>query len=958
MIRRHRLLQSRSAFIVICFILLLSLFVPAAASASSIGKMLPSDGSSSNYNDYPLDHYSVETHSPERGMFEIVDKAKDATNSFWDVVISILFLIHVFIAKTFTFIAQEAFAFSYFNLLIDTVSNVIKNVTGISFGNWGTGLWGSFLPIFIEVMIIYICYLLLRSRLLDVFSQIVSFTVVLVLIMAFFVFLGDTLKYINNAVGDINQAAYSTVTTGSYSGNSKSSMTQLSTEVWKQVVIRPYSMLQFDTDQVDASTLSSVLSHAPGTDERDAALEAAAQKYPGVQTGRVPGKFLLLFVNAFLSGFILALYIYLSVMTIWTRMLSIVRSAKTTITLFLALLPGKGVGMSVIQQQIGGVLIAAGSTLLYMLFLSFALVLGQGLYTAVFNVTHNWFAAMGFQVLLLCALLWEVRKRNGNFRNPFSKKDYSSSEKSKKPSIVSRTYKRRSGNDLYNRTLGKPSLLGHANMKTNGVPKRFNPSVLQDGGRNINDAVANSMMLRYQREKDAAEKLSLETGAPLVYSPFVEQVHNNLQNGVKNPFRGLDKDWNKESERLSAVKKAGGNLKDAVLTQGLQPHMNDEQAAETMFRNEASINQARTFMSERPKEAMLQIRNAKKFVRNEQMEQSVDRFAFDQLYSRYNKERKDSVNVAKKTGEPIKDTPFVEKMNERFQHAGLHTAAEIKAAMNDKSKRADLMIHFNGMEEFQQTKDKLYSANEKYRKATGEDQSSASSAAATTQRDVKESSPFKVNQPAEPSRVASIKKLISAGTTAATSNDRATQISSLAKMVGASATLYSQGKEDTSRAGSLIRIISNVDTVLDTKQTKAARAEGFRNLISLDDLKNLKVSKTVHVEPKAELKVDQVKFSNSELKTKIDKAYAVLKDVMAQDQSSSETLNVGSEQKLVVRRNISTDITESLNQQHTHKVISDTAKIAPMTQSNRDMVQSLIQTAILARKNQNPPEDQ
>lgn len=955
----RRLLQVKAAFIITCFSLLLSfVFLPAPASASAIGNIVPSDGSGSNYNDYPLDHYNIETHTPERGMFEIVDKAQDATNNFWDTAFSIGFLIHAFVAKIFIFLAQEALEFSYFNILIDLVANIVKDVTGISKGNWGTGLWGSFLPVFIELMIVYLMYLLLRSRLLDVVSQVTSFIMVLVLIMAFFSFLGPTLKYINNAVGDINRFAVSTVTTGSTSGSPESSVRQLSSEVWNQVVIRPYTLLQFDTVQVDPSTLSSVLSAAPGSDERSAALEAAAQKYPGVQQARIPAKALMLLLNGFLSGFIIVFYIYLAVMTIGTRILAIVRSAITSITLFAAMLPGKGVGITVIQQQIGGVLVAAVSTVLYMFFLSFTLVLGQGLYTAVFNQTSSWLIAIILQVLLLGVILWQAKRKKGHFKNPYSKNNNSNSEKAKKPSIISRTFQRRAGNDLYDKTLGRPSLLGHSNLRSNRVPRGFNSLGILNNGKNVNDAVATSMMLRYQREKEAAEKHSSETGAPLMYSPFVEQVHNNLQNGVKNPFKGLDKAWNMESERLAAVKRSGGNLKDAVLTQGVQPHMNDEQVAETMYRNEYSINQARTFMDERPKEAMQQIKSAKKLVKSDQMEQSVDRFAFDQMYTRYNKERMDSVNAAKASGEPIKYTPFVENMNERFKQAGLQSAAEIKAAMNDKSKRADLMVHFTGMEEFQNTKGKLYAANEKYRKATGKDKANASSAAPSADPSVKKASPFKVNQPAQPSRAAAISKLIQAGVTASTSNDRATQISSLVKMVGASATLYSHGREDTSRMSSLMRIVSNVDTVLDTKATKAARVEGFSRLVSLDDFKNLKVSKTVQVEPKADVKVDKVKFSNTDLKTKMDKAYAVLKEAMAsQDLSSSEAISTSSEQRLVLKRNISTEVTDSLNQQHTHKVISDNAKIAPMSQSNSDMVQSLIQKATLARKNQNPPND-
>lgn len=957
--KNRRLLQTRVAFIILCFTWLLFIIMPAPASASSIGNIVPTDGSSSNYNDYPLDHYNIETYTPERGAFEIADKAQDATNAFWDNVFSIFFLVHAFLAKIFIFIAQEAFEFSYFNTMIDMVADIVKDVTGISFGNWGTGLWGGYLPVFIELMLVYVMYLLIRSRLLDAFSQALSFIMVLVLIMGFFTFLGPTLKYINNTVGDINRFAVSTVTTGSASGDPASSVRQLSSEVWHQVVIRPYTMLQFDTAQVDPSTLSSVLSTAPGTDERSAALEAAAQKYPGVQNARIPAKALMLILNGFLSGFILVLYIYLGVMTIGTRMLAIVRSAISSITLFVALLPGKGVGITVIQKQIGGVFVAAVSTVLYMFFLSFTLVLGQGLYSAVYNQTNSWLIAILLQVILLCVILWQAKRRNGHFTNPYAKNINSNSEKTKKPSMISRTFQRRLGDDLYDGTLGrKGPLLGHSNLRSNRVPRGFNSSGILNNGRNVNAAVATSMMLRYQREKDAAEKHAHETGAPLMYSPFVEQVHTNLQNGFNNPFKGLDKDWNRESERLAAVKKAGGNLKDAVLTQGVQPHMNDEQVAETMYRNEYSINQARAFMDERPKEAMQQIKSAKKLVKSDQMDQSVDRFAFDQMYTRYNKERMDRVNAAKASGEPITYTPFVENMDERFKQAGLQSAAEIKAAMNDKSKRADLMVHFKGMDEFQNTKDKLYAANEKYRKSTGKNESGSSSVAPSVEPNMKKSSPLKVQSSAQPSRAATLSKLLQAGVTASTSNDRATQISSLAKMVGASATLYSQGREDTSRVGSLIRIISNVDTVLDTKQTKAVRAEGFRNLISLEDVKNLKVAKTVQVEPKADVKVDQVKFSNPELKTKMDKAYAVLKEAIAsQDGSGSDSLTTSAEQKWVMKRKISTEVTDSLNQQHTQKVIHDNAKMAPMTPANNEFVQSLIQKATLARKNQNPPTD-
>lgn len=91
----------------------------------------------------------------------------------------------------------------------------------------------------------------------------------------------------------------------------------------------------------------------------------------------------------------------------------------------------------------------------------------------------------------------------------------------KAKSTVVDAFQRNVTRTLYNTAANKVSGIFNSKERE-GVPSTFNPSSLSKASTVLNDATSSSMMLRYQREKQAAESIATESGkkfnTPLMYN--------------------------------------------------------------------------------------------------------------------------------------------------------------------------------------------------------------------------------------------------------------------------------------------------------------------------------------------------------------------------------------------------------------------------------------------------------
>ncbi|MBE3650817.1 CD3337/EF1877 family mobilome membrane protein [Paenibacillus polymyxa] len=725
-------LKRLSRLLVLIFFTFLTLTSSSVAHADSsaaqgdvIDNLIPNDGSSANYNQ-PASRYQVETVNPDRGALEIEEKAQDSMNAFLDFVVSGCLMITIYTTKFFIFIAQEAFEFRYFNLIVDVVVELVQNLTGIRFGSWGDGLWGDFIGVFIQITIVYILFLMIKGRFLDGMSSIASFLIALAIILAFFTNLGPFLKGVNSFGEDLNNSFYITFSSNSTnpgtgvgnnsSNNGKGGVSGFSRELWTEVVDRPYQMMQFDSMNVDPTTLKKVLNTEPDSEDRTKALKDAEVDYPHVAKSRTLSKFGIVIMNGILSLIILICFSYFAFFSILGRLKALYQSAMMSFTLFAALLPGRGGGVPALQPQFIKLIGSLFSAVMGLLFLDISLVLGHGVFTVVHKITSSWFVSLVIETITILAGFY-FRKDIAGFLvrkvNPGSGGGIQVPQR--KPSVLAYSFKRKLSDGIYDRTVGKAvSTIFGGNKGANkvGMPRKFNPLSLNNANKSLDDATAASMSLRYHNEKTAAEDVAASSGEPVQYTPFVSKVNENLENGMKNPFRGLDKEWKTEKDRLASIKSGKGNMKDAILTRGIHPGMNDQQVASVMYANESAIRQTGDFFKDRPKEASQQIKIAKKLQGNEKLKASMDDFAMMQLYKRYKQDQRDSVQQARKTGERVQQTPFVQDMNLRFKTAGLHNASQIKTAMSNPLKRASIISHFSGMPEFSKQQTKLLDANE------------------------------------------------------------------------------------------------------------------------------------------------------------------------------------------------------------------------------------------------------
>ncbi|KGP78099.1 MULTISPECIES: CD3337/EF1877 family mobilome membrane protein [Paenibacillus] len=702
----------------VVFMLLGSILTSHVAYADSLDEMIPKDDTANtNYNKYGVSHYSFQTVAKDRHFWQVGDKAQDGIVRAFDHGLSMLFLANVQIARFFNFIAREAFTFSLMDQLIDAVADIIKSVTGINGGSINKGsFWDSLGGMLATITGCYVAILMVRGRFLDGYSQAFTFVMALVISLAFFANAGPFLKFANSLVGDIGNTIYiSLAKTTGLKTDSKEGVTVISEQVWQELVIRPYTMLQFDDSQIaekDPQVLDKVLTTDSFSDEREDALKEAATKYPKVEQERSASQMIIVLVNLAFSLFILGFFCFWAIATIFMRFKTLIHSSFMSITLLGALFPGREAGFSVIRSQFIKLIGLLMMTTMTMIFFNFSLVFGHLVYEAVaVKGGRGWFTGMIFEAIAV----FLVFKYRDEITSVFSKATGVIPAMPKPKSTIVDSVQRNITRSLYNGATNKVSGLFNR-REHEGVPRSFNPSSITKADNNLNDATSASMMLRYQREKQASEEIATEYGEPAQYTPFVQKVNDNLRNGTTSPFRGMDKEWKEEKGRLKDIKDDGGNVKQAILTQGVHEGMNDQEVAATIYGNENAIRQASTFMVQRPKRAVDQMERAKTLNRNRKLQTAVDDFTMIQLFDRYKVDYKQAVDTANMTDQPVQHTDFVKEMDSRFKASGLKTNQMINDTMLVRSGRISIASKFEGMDEFKKYKMQLLKANEAFSK--------------------------------------------------------------------------------------------------------------------------------------------------------------------------------------------------------------------------------------------------
>ncbi|WP_375102264.1 CD3337/EF1877 family mobilome membrane protein (plasmid) [Paenibacillus sp. RS8] len=686
--------------------------------ANSLDTMVPSDtNKDALYNRYGVSHYSFQTVSEDHHFWQVSAAAKDSLVNAFDQMLSMCFLVSVQLTRFFNFLAREAFTFSFMDSLIDSVSDIIRNITGvngavITSGGLFDGLGG----IAVMITVSYILWLMVRTRFLDGLQQSLSFFIALVICIAFFSQSGAFLKTANQMVSSVGTTMYKGLAKATgLNTNAENGVTVISEQVWNELVIRPYSMLQFDNTEIstkDPVLFDKVLTSKPFSGERDMALAEAADKYPGVGAARSAEQMIIILVYFIFSLFILGFFCFWAVMTIFMRLKLIVHAAVMSVTLLASLLPGREAGIAVIRSQFIKLIGYAVTTAMTMFFLDLSLVMGHVTYDVVaVKGGKGWFTGL----LLESVIIFVIFKYREEINSVFSKATGVIPQIPKAKSTVVDAFQRNVTRTLYNTAANKVSGIFNSKERE-GVPSTFNPSSLSKASTVLNDATSSSMMLRYQREKQAAESIATESGEEVQYTPYVQRVNENLRNGTKNPFRGMDKEWKEEKNRLKEIKDDGGDMKQAVLTQGVQESMNDQEVAATVYGNENAIRQAASHMVNRPKEAVNQMARVKSLNKNHKLQTSVNDFCMIQLFERYKVEYKRAIDTSQVTGNPVEHTDFVKNMDSRFKVAGLNTTQKVNETMMHRNSRTSIAPVFDEMPEFNEYKMKLLQANEALRK--------------------------------------------------------------------------------------------------------------------------------------------------------------------------------------------------------------------------------------------------
>ncbi|CAM4048284.1 CD3337/EF1877 family mobilome membrane protein [Paenibacillus alkaliterrae] len=707
---------------VFCFI------VPVSVSyASSLDEMIPNcpknDPSCSNqntalYNKFGVSKYAFQTVQPERSFWNVGAKATDSINSIYDHSLSMLFLLGVQITRFFNFIVREAFTFSYMDTFIDGIAGMIKNLTGVSGGFMGRGLWNSMFGVFASATLLYMLWQVIRLRFLDTVQTAVSFLLAVVVALTFFSQAGTILKFFNAAATELGDTMYTALAVpAGLNQSSSDGITVVTEQVWMNLVMRPYTMLQYDKAdlyETDPATVQKILNTDPYSEARDKALKDVQDKYPAVGKIRSDEQMVILVCNALFGLLILGLLSFWSLATIFIRLKLLIHAAFMSVTLLASLLPGREAGLSVVRGQFVKLIGISLTTTITFFFLDLSIVMGHMAFNIVYNTAKaGWFVAMLVEAIII-VVVFKYRTELGSV---FSKAAGVIPMPQKAKSTVMDAVQRNVTRSVYSKA--GTAVSGMFNRKEpEGVPSTFNPNSIHKAGDNLNDATNASMQLRYQREKDSAEQLSSESGQPVQYTPYVQRVNENLKNGTKNPFRGMDKEWKEEKTRLKGIKDDGGDVKQSILTQGVNEVMNDQQVAATMYSNENAIRQASTFMVNRPKRAVEQMQRAGTLNKNRKLETSIDDFCMIEIFERYKVEYKQAIDTANATGEPVKHSDFVKGMESRFKQASLSTTQQVNKKMLSRNGRISVASQFHNMPEFRQKRDDLLSANAAFMKAT------------------------------------------------------------------------------------------------------------------------------------------------------------------------------------------------------------------------------------------------
>lgn len=714
--------SKRTLFVLsLVFTFVIGIIISASiAYADSMDNMIPSDKTTDTlYNRYSASHYSFETVTPDRQFWQIGAKANDSATRIYDQMLSGVFLVGVQLTRFFNFITREAFTFSFMNDLIDAAEEMIQSISGIDNGTIGDGLWNSMFGVFASFTVLYILWQFIRLRILDSYQTIFSFVLALVIAFAFFTQAGSALKYLNNAANGISSTMYGGLAVaGGLNTSPSTGVKQISDQVWMELVMKPYGMLQFDDAAAyenHPTQVEQVLKTKPFSDERATALKTVKPTFPAVADVRSDQQMIILLFSGIFGAVILGFLSYWAGATIYMRIRLLIHAIVMSVTLLASLLPGREASLAVTRGQFLKLVGIAVTTIMTMFFLDLSLVAGHLVYNIVaIKAKAGWLTGMLLQAITIFAI-FKFREEIGSI---FAKAAGYIPMPAKAKNTVVDAIQRNVTRSLYNKGMSTVSSMFNK-QETEGVPSSFNPSALSKAGDSLNDATTASMQLRYQREKDAADQLAAETGQPVQYTPYVAQVNENMRNGTKNPFRGMDKEWKEEKNRLSAIKKDGGDVRQAILSQGVTDDMNDQQVAATMYSNENSIRQASTLMVNRPKAAVNQLERAGVLNKNRKLETSVNDFVMVELFQRYKVEYKQAIDKSAATGEPVQHSEFVKNMNERFKAEGLLTTNKINQTMTTRTGRIKHANSFLSMPEFKQKKDDLLRANEAFRKATG-----------------------------------------------------------------------------------------------------------------------------------------------------------------------------------------------------------------------------------------------
>ncbi|WP_059040693.1 CD3337/EF1877 family mobilome membrane protein [Paenibacillus rubinfantis] len=683
---------------------------------SSIDRMVPDVGSSEAlYNKYGASHYAFQTVLPERSFWQVGAKASDGIVRVYDHMLSAVFYVLVQGTRLFTYLTHQAFTFSFMDQLIEATEEIIQSISGVKNGSLGNGLWGSLFGTFAMITILYILFNMLRGRYMDGYQSAVGFVMALVICLGFFANAGSVIKFFNGVGNEIGGLMYSGLAKATgLNTNPNVGVKVISEQVWNELVVRPYAMLQFDDPNVrtkDEKTLREVLATDPFSPEREAALKKAQSKYPAVARERSNEQMIIITSYFIFGAFILGLFLFWAVVSIFYRLKLLIHAGVMSVTLLATLLPGREAGFNSMRQQFIKLIGLSVMTAFVMFFLSLSLVFGHKAYDVVYDSGAGWFTALIVEAIVV-VVIFKYRNEIGQV---FSKAAGHIPMPARPKSTVLDALQRNVTRTVYNSAASRVS--SFFNRKEHeGVPSTFKPSALSTADTNINDATTASMMLRYQREKQAAEQLATENGGPVQYSPFVQKVNENLRVGTKNPFRGMDKEWKEEKTRLSAIKADGGDVRTAVLMQGVRDDMNDQEVAATLYSNENAIRDAGSFMVNRPKSAVNQLSRAKTLNRNRKLETAVDDFVMVQLFQRYKTEYKNAVDTSIETGEPVRHTDFVKGMDARFKEAGLNTTQKVNTTMLSRNGRIAVASHFHSMPEYGEQKERLLKANEAFRK--------------------------------------------------------------------------------------------------------------------------------------------------------------------------------------------------------------------------------------------------